>query len=163
VEAFGPLFSINAGAVVLLQFWVTRRVKQYPPLVMMSIGTAFYMLGFAAYGFISSYPLFAIAIFIITVGEMILIPISQALATRFAPQDMRGRYMAAYGLSWAIPSTFAAWGAGVIMDNYDPRWVWYLSGIIAAVAVLGFALLHARIGASLTPETAHQEGTLPSS
>jgi MFS family permease len=26
VEAFGPLFSINAGSVVLFQFWITRRV-----------------------------------------------------------------------------------------------------------------------------------------
>jgi MFS family permease len=73
--------------------------------------------------------------FIITVGEMVIIPISQALATRFAPEDMRGRYMAFYGMSWAIPSTFAAWGAGIIMDNYDPRWVWYLSGIIAGIAI----------------------------
>jgi MFS family permease len=156
VESFGPLFSINAGAVVLLQFWITRRVKKYPPLLMMTLGTAFYMVGFAAYGFISSYLLFAVAIFIITVGEMIIIPISQALATRFAPEDMRGRYMAFYSMTWAIPSTFAAWGAGVIMDNYDPRWVWYLSGIIAGVAVLGFTLMHIRTGARFTAEAVHE-------
>ena len=32
----------------------------------------------------------------------------------------------------------SAWAAGVIMDNYNPNWVWYLCGIISAVAVLGF-------------------------
>jgi MFS family permease len=156
VEAFGPLFSINAGSVVLFQFWITRRVKKYPPLLMMTLGTAFYMVGFAAYGFVSTYPLFAVAMFIITVGEMVIIPISQALATRFAPEDMRGRYMAFYGMSWAVPSTFAAWGAGIIMDNYDPRWVWYLSGIIAGIAVLGFAIMHFRTGARFTAESVHE-------
>ena len=156
VEAFGPLFSINAGSVVLFQFWITRRVKKYPPLLMMMLGTAFYMVGFAAYGFVSTYFLFAVAMFTITVGEMILIPISQALATRFAPEDMRGRYMAFYGMSWAIPSTFAAWGAGIIMDNYDPNWVWYLSGIIAGIAVLGFIIMHLRTGDRFTAESVHE-------
>ena len=89
VDAFGPLFSINAGTVVLFQFWVTRRVKHYAPMKMMALGTAFYLVGFTAYGFISSYSLFAVAMLIITIGEMIIIPISQALASSFAPEDMR--------------------------------------------------------------------------
>lgn len=159
VNAFGPLFSINAGTVVLLQFWVTRRTKRYPPMAMMALGTAFYLVGFTAYGFVSSYPLFMIAMIIITIGEMIIIPISQALASRFAPEEMRGRYMAFFGLSWAIPSTFAAWGAGLIMDNYDPRWVWYLSGIIAAVALSGFVALHMRTRTRFTPESVHETET----
>ena len=156
VEAFGPLFSINAGTVVLFQFWVTRRAKRHAPMKMLALGTAFYLVGFTAYGFISSYSLFAVAMLLITIGEMIIIPISQALATSFAPEDMRGRYMAFFGLSWAIPSTFAAWGAGLIMDNFDPRWVWYLSGIIAAIAILGFVALHLRTRKRFTPESVHE-------
>jgi MFS family permease len=64
------------------------------------------------FGFVSAYPLFLFATFIVTVGEMIVVPISQALAASFAPDDMRGRYMAFYSLSWAIPSTVGAWLAG---------------------------------------------------
>lgn len=162
VDAFGPLFSINALTVVVFQFWVTRRVKRYAPMMMMALGTAFYLVGFTAYGFVSTYPLFVIAMIIITIGEMISVPISQALATRFAPEDMRGRYMAFFGLSWAIPSTFAAWGAGLIMDNYDPRWVWYLSCIIAAIGVAGFIALHLKTRERFTPEAVHETGATAS-
>jgi uncharacterized membrane protein len=42
------------------------------------------------------------------------------------------------------------------MDNYDPRWVWYLSGIIAGIAVLGFAIMHFRTGARFTAELVHE-------
>ena len=36
------------------------------------------------------------------------------------------------------------WAAGLIVDNYNPNWVWYLSGIISAIAATGFlALYHA--------------------
>jgi MFS family permease len=81
---------------------------------------------------------------IITFGEMIVIPTAQALVSRLAPEDKRGRYMAVFGLSWGISSTIGPWGAGIILDNYNPYWVWYLCGILAAVSVAGFVVLDAR-------------------
>ncbi len=111
---------------------------------MMALGTALYMLGFTAYGFTATYLAFLIAMLVITFGEMIVIPVGQELASRFAPSDMRGRYMAFFGLSWTIPATVGPWAAGIIMDNFDPRWVWYGGGILTAIAVAGFLALHMR-------------------
>jgi MFS family permease len=141
-RGYGLLMSIDAALVVVAQFPVARRVKHYPPMLMMALGTVFYMVGFTMYGFVSTYALFIAAILLITVGEMIVMPVGQALAARFAPEAMRGRYMAFFGFSWALPGMVSAWAAGVIMDNYNPNWVWYLCGIISAVAVLGFYGLH---------------------
>ena len=143
-QGFGSLLSLNAFTVVLLQFWISRRMKRYPDLLMMALGTVFYLVGFSAYGFVSTYPFFLAAMLLITLGEMINIPTSQALAARFAPEAMRGRYMAFYGLSWAIPQIIGPYTAGIIMDNYDPRWIWYGSGILCAIAVLGYLGLHWR-------------------
>lgn len=143
-RGYGLLMSINATAVVLFQFLVTRRTKRYPPMLMMALGTALYMIGFTTYGLAAGYALFVAAMLVITFGEMIVIPVSQSVASRLTPEDKRGRYMAFFGLSWMIPSTFGHLGAGLIMDNYDPRWVWYLGGILSAVAVAGFVLLHSR-------------------
>jgi MFS family permease len=137
-RGYGLLMSIDAALVVVAQFPVARRVKHHPPMLMMAFGTVFYMVGFTMYGFVSTYALFIAAILLITVGEMIVMPVGQALAARFAPEAMRGRYMAFFGFSWALPGMFSAWAAGVIMDNYNPNWVWYLCGIISASAVLGF-------------------------
>ncbi len=93
-------------------------------------------------GFITEYALFVVAILIITTGEMVVMPVGQAVVATLAPEDMRGRYIAAYDLAWSIPSTVGPGAAGVIMDNYDPRLVWYAGGVICAVAVAGFLLLH---------------------
>jgi len=68
-------------------------------------GAALYAIGFGMFGFISAYSLFILAALVITLGEMIVEPISQALAANFAPPDMRGRYMAVFGLSSIIPTT----------------------------------------------------------
>lgn len=155
-QGFGTLISINAGTVVIFQFWITRRIKRFPPMAMMATGTAFYLVGFAAYGFVSGFALFLIAMILITIGEMISVPLSQALAAHFAPEDMRGRYMAIFGLSWAIPSTFGPAAAGVIMDNYDPNWIWYACGILAAIGVLGYLGLHLKLGGRFTAEDVHR-------
>jgi MFS family permease len=143
-QGYGFLMSANALLVVLTQFYVTRRTSAHPPLLMMALGSAFYLVGFTLYGVVSTYFFFLVAMLIVTTGEMIVIPVSQALVTRFAPEEMRGRYMAAFSLSWGIPSAVGPWAAGLIMDNLSPNLVWYLSGVLAAVAVLGFLSLHAR-------------------
>jgi MFS family permease len=141
-QGYGFLLSLDAGIVVLCQFWVARRIKKYAPMVMMALGTLFYLVGFTMYGFVSVYILFIVAIVLITIGEMIVMPVGQALVARFAPEDMRGRYMAFYSLCWTIPSAVGPWAAGMILDNYDPNWVWYAGGIISAVAAAGFYSLH---------------------
>ena len=158
-RGYGALLSIDAALVVLLQFWVTRRIQDRPPMVMMAVGTALYMVGLAMFGFVSAYWLFIVAILLLTFGEMVVMPISQALAARFAPEDMRGRYMAFYSLAWAVPSTIGPWAAGLILDNYNPDWVWYAAGIVCAIAVIGFLSLNMSAQkrfATVTAEEAQQ-------
>jgi MFS family permease len=144
-QVFGYMMSMNAGMVVLFQFWITKQLKNYQPMLMMVLASAIYGIGFVMYGFVSSYTLFFVAMAIITVGEMIHIPVAQTMAAFFAPEDMRGRYMAAFGLVWAIPNSVAPLLAGIVMDYYEPYWVWYIAGILAVVAVLGFGYLQFRV------------------
>ena len=94
------------------------------------------------FGFVSAYVLFVTAIVLITCGEMIVMPVSQALAANFAPEDMRGRYMAIFGLAWAIPSTIGPTLAGMILDNANPDYLWYIAGVLGLLAALGFLWLH---------------------
>jgi MFS family permease len=142
LEGFGLLLSMNALMVVLFQFWITKRISKYAPMKMMAFGTLFYMIGFGMYGFISEAYLFFVAMAILTVGEMVVIPVSQAAVAHFAPEDKRGRYMAVYGYHWSIPTLFGVIIAGLIMDYFKPILVWYLAGILCLMAVIGFWLLH---------------------
>ncbi|MBN1264713.1 MAG: MFS transporter [Anaerolineales bacterium] len=151
-QGYGLLLSLDAGVVVLLQFWVTRKVSKRPPLLMLALGTLFYMIGFSMYAFVGTYALFITAILIITIGEMIVVPVGQAVAARFAPDDMRGRYLAFYGLAWALPSAVGPAAAGFVLDNYQPELVWILAGILSAVAIVGYLGLHARLRDRFQPQ-----------
>ena len=141
---YGGLLSLNAALVVFFQFPITRRIENQKPLAMMALGSLFYAIGFGMYGLVSGYPMFVLAMVIITIGEMIVAPMGQALVAKFSSEDMRGRYMAIYGFSWIIPFAFGPVMAGFVLDNYDPRLLWYMAGGIGLLAVLGFLTLQRR-------------------
>jgi MFS family permease len=145
-QGYGFLMTTSAITVILFQFWVSRNIKDKPPFVIMAVGTLFYMLGFSMFGFVSAYWLFMSAIVVITIGEMLIMPTSQTLAANFAPVEMRGRYMAIFGLTWLLPSTFAPMLAGLILDNLNPNLLWYIGGILCAIAATAFYALHLRLG-----------------
>jgi len=145
-QTYGFLMTSSAITVILFQFTTTRLIKGRPAFLMMALGTFFYMIGFGMFGFVAAFWLLALAIVIITVGEMVIMPTSQALAANFAPEDMRGRYMAIFSIAWALPSTFGPSLAGLILDNYNPFLLWYIAAGLSAVTIMGFYFLHLYLG-----------------
>lgn len=139
---YGTLLSINAIIVVALQFWLTRRLEKYKPLLMMAVGTFLYAIGFAMYGFVGGFPLFVTAMIVITIGEMVVAPFQQSLVASFAPEDMRGRYMAVSGLTWGIAFAIGPYFAGLLLDSTNPNMLWIVSGFIGLLATIGFVVLN---------------------
>jgi MFS family permease len=145
-QKYGFLMTASAITVVLFQFSISRWLRGRPPFLMMAFGTLFYMVGFTMFGLVSPYWLFVACIVIITMGEMIVVPVSQGLAANFAPEEMRGRYMAVFGLSWALPQAVGPGAAGYIMDNFNPNLLWYIGGVLCALSALSFWGLHQTLG-----------------
>jgi MFS family permease len=139
---YGWLLSINAILVVLFQFWMTRRLEKYRPMLMMAAGSLLYAIGFAMYGFVPTFALFIVAMIIITVGEMVVSPFQQSVVANFAPEHMRGRYMAVSGLSWSISFTVGPYFAGLLLDSANPSLLWVFCGLIGILATLGFLVLN---------------------
>jgi MFS family permease len=145
-QGYGFLMSTSAITVILFQFWVSRRIKHSPPFLIMAFGAVFYVIGFGMFGFVSAFWMFMSAIVIITIGEMLVSPTMQTLTANFAPEVMRGRYMAVFGFAWMLPSAIGPGAAGLILDNFNPNLLWYIGAGLCTVSVLGFLFLHLRLG-----------------
>lgn len=156
-KGYGFLLTASAIVVILFQFSMTRWIKKKPAFKMMALGTLFYMLGFSMFGFVGQYWLFVLAIMIITTGEMIAVPTSQALAVNFATEDMRGRYMGVFGITWMLPATIGPGAAGLILDHFNPNLLWYIGGALCAISALAYYGLHLKIGAQERFQPAQDE------
>ncbi len=141
VHNFGLLISTNAIMVVILQFPVTRLLKNSAPLKVLAIGSTFYAIGFGMYGFVSTVPMFFVAMSVLTMGEIFIATFAQSIAASFAPEDKRGRYMAIFRYQRIIPTLIGALGAGLIMDNTKPIYLWYIAGILGMIAAFAYLIL----------------------
>ncbi|MBA4420623.1 MAG: hypothetical protein C0391_05705 [Anaerolinea sp.] len=145
-RGFGYILSLNAAMVVVLQSWITRGLKKVPPMVIMTLGNLLFAIGFGMYGFVSAYWMMLVAMVVITIGEMFTVPVAQTIVAFFAPEEMRGRYMAIFGYAWILPSAIGPLLAGLVMDNVNPNWVWYGAFILALLSALGYWAIHKRAG-----------------
>lgn len=163
-RSYGVMLSITGLEVVLFQFWISRTIRRFSPFLMMMLSALFYMVGFGMVGFVSGYPFFVLAAVIITVGEMVFFPSSSALTAKFAPPDMRGRYMAVAHFAWSVPATLGPGLAGLVLDRFVPELLWYIGAALCAVSALGFYALYLRIGAQerFVPVKSEQTSALPS-
>ncbi|WP_457918574.1 MDR family MFS transporter [Candidatus Lokiarchaeum ossiferum] len=141
-QQFGLLISMNALIVVVIQFWLTKKIKMFPALIMMAVGSALYGIGFGMYGFITTIPLAFIAMIVITVGEMIAEPFNQTVTANFAPENERGRYNAVYMVLEMVVMLIGPIGAGYIMDSLDRRILWYLGASLTFIAAFGYIILY---------------------
>lgn len=146
-DLYGMMIAISGLQVVLFQFGISRFIRKYPPFMMMTLSALFFAAGFGMIGIVRGIGFFLLAVLIITVGEMIMFPTNKSIAAGFAPVDMRGRYMAIYDLGWTIPATIGPAAAGLILDNLNPNYLWYVGGTLCAVAMISFYALHQWLGA----------------
>ncbi len=135
---FGQILAINALMVVFFQFGVTRITRRYRPLLIMSLGSAIYALGLVGYAVSSLLPHFMIAMVIMTLGELMVSPTSNALVANMAPPDKRARYMGIYSLTYTFGTGVGPVAGGVLSDSFGPPAIWYGGAFTAFLSAIGF-------------------------
>jgi MFS family permease len=143
---YGLLLSLTGLEVILLQFGISRLIRSQPPFLMMVVGTSIFGVGMFLYGIVTGFLMFVLAAIIVCIGEMFYFPTSQVVAAGFAPREMRGRYMAIAGFIRSVPNAIGPAMAGYVLDNLDPRLLWYIGGFLCLLSALGYFGLHLRLG-----------------
>ena len=84
---------INAGTIILLQFLISRWVKDRPALATMITGMAIGTLGFLALAASTNAWIFVLGIAVFSIGEMTAHPKYYSYVGMVAPQDRKAVYM----------------------------------------------------------------------
>ncbi len=135
---FGLIATTNAVLVVALQYPVTQVTKRQDTLRVMAIGTLLYALGVGSIAVGSGFWSFWLSMVIMTFGELILIPTATTFTANLAPQDMRGRYMSVYNLTWGLAAGVGPLLGGLLNDALGPRAIWLGGGLIGLLSVAAF-------------------------
>lgn len=138
----GCAYTLNGVLVVLAQAAVTRVASRFSPGRMLAIGALVDGAGDLLIGCASRLPLALLGIAIVTLGEMITLPLSAALAADIAPENRRGRYLGVYGVFIDLGHGLGqmAGGLGLSAAGAHPLRFWGAVLGVSAIVATGYEL-----------------------
>ncbi len=142
---YGSLMSVASFLAVVVQFPLTRKLRRFSFLTIMAGGSLLFAIGFGMFSFISGYGMFMLAFVIIGLAQILYFPTSHAIVGKLAPEDMRGRYMAVFGIVWSLQVMTAPLLAGYLIDNNGLDFIWQLAAIVLIVVAICKLALQARL------------------
>ncbi|MFH8573344.1 MDR family MFS transporter [Streptomyces sp. NPDC017993] len=151
---FGLVIAVNGVLIVLLQIPVTRFIEHRSP-AMLLIGSALLAgYGFGLTALAGSVAMYAVAVAVWTLGEIINSPTQMGLVVRLSPVHGRGRYQGMYALSWSIASLAAPLLGGAVIDRYGADALWAGCAVVGTVAAVGYGVLLRKVPGQTEPVAA---------
>lgn len=136
VNLLGFLKAENTLLVVALTFVVITVIKKWKERVTFLVGLLLFFTGYTVLSFTTIPMLLIVAMFLASIGEMMYIPMQQALLANSVPDHARSTYMSLYGV--AIFLGVSAAGVVVIVSEWVPPLV--ITGAIGLMGGLSFIL-----------------------
>lgn len=99
VRLLSLLMTLNTILILLLTPVIIRKFKASRIKSYLVLGVVGYALGYAGLSFLKTSWLLVIAIFILTIGELLYVPAKQSLLAEIIEEENKGTYMAFNGIS----------------------------------------------------------------
>lgn len=154
--AYGVLIGLSSAVIVVLEAPLAIRLGGHRAATVIATGFVLVGVGLAALGAWPALGGAAIAVAVITGGEMLYKPTATAHVADAAPEGMVGRFSSLYAAA-SISGMFLAPALGGTAYEHAPRLLWPIAAVAAVVAA-GAVLLGDRI----SRRQAEGPGVLPS-
>ncbi|MFD3486453.1 MDR family MFS transporter [Streptomyces sp. NPDC058665] len=143
---FGMIIAFNGVLIVALQIPVTRFIEHRDTRGLLILSSALAGYGFGLTAFAGSLAVYALAVSVWTMAEIINAPTQTSLVVRLSPVHGRGRYQGMYTMSWSVAGLIAPLMSGFLIDQYGADWLWAACAVLGTVAAGGYWLLMRRLG-----------------
>ncbi|AFL79900.1 arabinose efflux permease family protein [Aequorivita sublithincola DSM 14238] len=134
-DLIGWLMFINGATIVVFEMpliaWLDR--KKISKTMATFWGIFFLGISFMVLNFTSWSGVLVIAMFLMTLGEMIGFPFSNSLALEMAPKGRKGSYMAFYSMSFSIAHLIGHNGGMNMVNNFGYFNTWNVITIFLLV------------------------------
>ncbi|MFD0571473.1 MFS transporter [Kitasatospora gansuensis] len=139
----GALLVLNGGQVALTQTVVSRWLERFRPTRVIAAACGINALAFGVFAVLADAPGWAVpaglflAMLLYTLAETAATPFSEELSVSLAPEQLRGRYLAVYQLSWTFGQTVAPGLLTLLLaGGASLPWLFLIGLSLAAVPAL---------------------------
>lgn len=138
LKVMAALLACNAISVILLQYQVGRFLKREHLRYWIAAGTALFILGMIGFSLADSVLSWCVAMFVFTLGEIIIYPAEFLFIDTLAPEELRGSYYGAQNLA-AVGGALSPIICGFLLMHTPAPTMFYALSVLAA---LGGALCY---------------------
>lgn len=141
----GAVLGLNGVVIVVLQPLLAARIQSRNRSRVIALGAALVGLGFGIGAIAHGPALFGLAVVVWTIGEILTLPIANAVVADVAPAAMRGRYQGAYGLSFGVAGFGAPLLGTLVLQRFGAVALWTGCLALGGLVAIGQLLLAPRL------------------
>lgn len=140
----GLLLGANGFFIFLLEMPLIKWLEntRFTKSGLMLFGAVLTGLSFVILNFTNWSGILVIGILLMTIGEMIAFPFSNAFAMQRAKKGNQGEYMALYAMSFSVASIFGHNAGLQMVDGFGFDYTWYTMTILATLCVFLLFILN---------------------
>ncbi|QXE10008.1 MULTISPECIES: MFS transporter [Pseudomonas] len=132
LDTMAALLACNAITVILLQYQIGRLLKREHLRFWIAGGTALFIVGLIGFSLADSLVGWCVAMFIFTLGEMIIYPADFLFVDTLAPEALRGSYYGAQNLA-ALGGALSPVMCGFLLMHTPAPSMFYALSALAAL------------------------------
>ena len=141
---YGLICAINTLLIVAAEMILVNHARHWPQIKTIAWGLMLSCVGFGMLPFGTSMGYLILSMIVITVGEMLWMPLSLGWVAQRAGTEQRGVYMGWYTMTISI-SFVVGQSVGTTIYSQWPDLVWYLSLLAGFVILGGMYMLNDRL------------------
>ena len=140
-RSIGLLLALNALLIVLTEMLLIRAVENLDRMKIVGLGAFLVCGGLAILPFGPGWTTAVGFMVVLTAGEMLSMPITNAVVAERAGAGSVGRYMGVYTLAFSTAFVLGPVVGTAIYQAFGPQTLWYGTGAVGVVLAIAFAAL----------------------
>jgi predicted MFS family arabinose efflux permease len=139
----GALMAINGIIIAFVEMVLVFNIeKSKKPFRFITYGVWLVGISFGMYNLFTGQFVLALAsILVITIGEMLCMPLMNTYWIARSSQHNRGQYAALYTMAWGTAQVAGPSIGGWVADHYSFTALWWMIFAISIIAGLGYSRL----------------------
>ncbi len=136
----GLIYSVNTIVIVVFEMVLLEYIRKLSMMKVIAWGALLSCIGFGILPLSASIWFCVLSMLILTIGEMLQMPVSSGWIAQRSKRGNQGMYMSYYTMTWSLAAIIAPALGGAIYQ-YNIHMFWYLSLAIGILSFMGFVWL----------------------
>lgn len=144
-DVYGRIIAVNGILIVIVQLPMTGFITRFHRGRAVTLSAVVTAVGFAMFAGVDSAALFAVAVAVWTMGEIMNAPLMSAIVSDLAPPSLRARYMGAFANCFSLSMMIGAPLGGWVLESWGGPTLWILVAGMALCSAAAYALVRNRV------------------